>query len=73
MLTGKLEIMSFDSEGEWYKVQVAVDGVPAVPFEFLKSVRDSMRSEEEFLNYLYRQGVTLREQFGDARRQPSEC
>jgi hypothetical protein len=60
--TSKLELLEidplFDSEG-WKYVTVAVDGVPASPFAFHKSVYDLYPDDDAFLAYLSRQGKAM--------------
>lgn len=56
----------YDSEG-WRYVEVAVNGVRALPFAFHKTVEDQFPNEDALMSYLFRQGKAMIERYGDAR------
>lgn len=61
-LGGTFELLELDpyfDENGWRGVRVAVDGVPAAPFQFHKSVYDQYPRDEEWLAYLHRQGRAM--------------
>ena len=55
------------NHGEFYLAQLAVDGVPSVPFHVHKSVREQFPKEEDFLSYLGRMAKACIARCGDAR------
>jgi hypothetical protein len=57
----------YDSEG-WRYVEVAVDGVRALPFAFHKTVAVLFPTEDSLMSYLCRQAKAMIERYGDARR-----
>lgn len=56
----------YDSEG-WRYVEVAVNGVRALPFAFHKTVASQFPTEDSLMAYLCRQAKTMIERYGDAR------
>jgi hypothetical protein len=48
----------FDANG-WRGVRVAVNGVPAAPFTFHKSVHEQFLTDAAWLAYLARQGAMM--------------
>lgn len=58
----KLELIEldpyFDANG-WRSVRVAVDGVPAAPFQYHKSVYEQFPTDDAWLAYLCRQGKAM--------------
>ena len=68
-LQTKFELLYFApyyDENGWRDAQVALDGIPSVPFQFHKTAVEKM-SENELLNYLARQAKAIIERCGDAR------
>lgn len=68
-LSTKFELLYFApyyDENGWRDVQVALDGIPSVPFQFHKASVEGM-SDDALLNYLARQGKAIIERCGDAR------
>ena len=65
----KIGIIEIDtmSHGEYILAQLAVDGVPSVPFHVHKSVREKFPKEEDFLAYLGRMAKAVIARCGDAR------
>ena len=65
----KIGIIEIDdlNHGEYVLAQLAVDGVPSVPFHVHKSVREKFPKEEEFLAYLGRMAKAVIARCGDAR------
>lgn len=61
------EIVRYSKEGEYYIVQLAVDGVLCVPLEVHASARDCYPDEQSWLDYLRRSAVSLIDLYGDAR------
>jgi hypothetical protein len=55
------------NHGEYYLAQLAIDGVPSVPFHVHKSVREKFPKEEDFMAYLARMAKTVIARCGDAR------
>ena len=65
---------SFDLNG-WRGVRVAVDGVCAAPFQFHKSVYETLTTDDAWLAYLRRQGIAMIERglvYGQERPQPPQ-
>jgi hypothetical protein len=56
----------YDSEG-WRYVEIAIDGIRALPFAFHKTVVSLFPTEDTLLAYLYRQAKAMIERYGDAR------
>lgn len=70
-----LELDPFFDENGWRGVRVAVNGVPAAPFQFHKSVHDQFLTEDAWLGYLSRQGSSMIARgliYGQERPQPLE-
>lgn len=63
----KVEIIRFRKEGEYFDVQVAIDGVLAPAMEIHASSREQYREEQEFLDYIARSAQTMIDLYGDAR------
>ena len=65
----KIGLIELDSlnHGEYILAQLAVDGVPSVPFHVHKSVREKFPKEEEFMAYLGRMAQAVIRRCGDAR------
>lgn len=67
----KIEIVLYRKEGEYFDVQLAVDGVLAPSMEVHASAREcyeqNERGEREWLDYLTRSSVSLIDVYGDAR------
>lgn len=64
------EILELKKEGEWWYVQMAINGVPCLPFDVHESIRvEKFPAEEAFLDYLERQAQSMIDVFGDARQQ----
>ena len=55
------------NHGEYILAQLAVDGVPSVPFHVHKSVREKFPREEDFMAYLARMAKACIRRCGDAR------
>jgi len=55
------------NHGDFYLAQVAIDGVPCVPFFAHKSIREQFPKEEDFMAYLFRMGEQTIRSCGDAR------
>lgn len=53
--------------GEYFDVQLAVDGVLSVGQEVHASAREQFHTEESWMQYLIRSAQTLIALFGDAR------
>ena len=63
-----LEILELDAMGSDYvRTRVTLNGVLAIPFEFLKSDYVGFKNREEMEAFLERQALTLIESYGDAR------
>jgi len=63
-----LEIIYYRERGdEFIEIQVAVDGMLALPMDIHKSVRDVYSDEDSWLNYLTQSGETMLGLYGDAR------
>jgi hypothetical protein len=63
-----VEIIRLRKEGEFYDVQLAIDGVLSIPQEIHASVKaEQFPTEESWMAYLIRSAQTLIETFGDAR------
>lgn len=61
-------MIRYRKEGEYFDVQMAIDGVLAVPQEIHASVREeSFPTEESWMAYLVRSAQSLIQVFGDAR------
>lgn len=69
----KVEIVRYRKEGEYYDIQLAIDGVLSVPLEVHASAREcysnDSRGELEWFQYLQRSSETLIQVYGDARYQ----
>jgi hypothetical protein len=71
----RLEILelALDRPGDYDFARVAINGHLVTPFEIPKSIRrEQFTREEDFLNYLERQALTLLATYGDAREQRQE-
>lgn len=67
-----LELDTWPDENGWLTARVAVDGIPSIPFQFHKSVREQFVSDDDLLAYLCRQGEAVIHRCGDARNPFSE-
>ena len=65
----KISLIELDAinHGEYYLAQLAVDGIPSVPFHVHKSIREKFPKEEEFMAYLKRMAKAVVARCGDAR------
>jgi len=65
----KIRIIEIDTmnHGEFILAQLAIDGVPSVPFHVHKSVREKFPKEEDFISYLGRMAKAVIVRCGDAR------
>lgn len=63
----KVEIIRLRKEGEYFDVQVAIDGVLAPSMEVHASAREKYREEASWLEYLCRSAQTMIDLYGDAR------
>lgn len=66
----KFELLELDvwpDENGWLTARVAVDGIPSIPFQFHKSVREQYISDDELMAYLCRQGEAVILRCGDGR------
>lgn len=52
---------------EWFEAQLAVRGIPSIPFQIHASDRERFRNEDEWIGFLSRKAEELIEQYGDAR------
>lgn len=57
--------------GEYRHCQVAIDGIPSIPFDVHEADFLGFASNEKLYQFLARQGMSLIERFGDARCQPA--
>jgi hypothetical protein len=62
-----VEIIKLQKHEQFFYCWFAVDGEPTEDFTVHASVRDTYRSESEFMNYLQRTAIDLYEQFGSVR------
>ncbi len=70
MESKKFELLELDvwpDENGWRMARVAVNGVPSIPFQFHNSVKETFKSEDEFMGFLCRQGEAVIQRCGDAR------
>jgi hypothetical protein len=68
---GNVEIVTIGlKQGEWRECQLAVDGKLAIPFSVHEEDWRSYRTEEERLQMLTRQAISLLDSYGDARQLP---
>lgn len=63
----KIEIIRLRKEGEYFDVQVAIDGVLSPSMEIHASSREQYREEKDFLDYIARSAQTMIDLYGDAR------
>jgi hypothetical protein len=65
----RVAILELDecNHGEFILAQIAVDGVPSVPFHAHKSIREKYPKEEDFIAYLVRMAKAVIGRCGDAR------
>jgi len=63
----KVSIIKLQKHGEFFYCWFAVDGEPTEDFTVHASVRETHRTESEFLAYLQRTAIDLYEQFGSVR------
>lgn len=54
-----LELDSLFDVNGWKSVCVAVNGIPAAPFQFHKTVYDQFKTDAAWLDYLARQGQAM--------------
>jgi hypothetical protein len=68
-VNSRIALIELDTinHGEYYLAQLAVDGVPSVPFHVHKSVREQFPQEESFMDYLGRMAEAVIRRCGDAR------
>lgn len=62
-----LELDPFFDENGWRGARVAVDGVPAIPFQFHKTALDNCKNDSDLMAYLCRQGQAMIDRYGDSR------
>lgn len=62
-----LELDPFWDENGWRSVRVAIDGVPALPFQLHKTQMRNPSDEDEVIEYAFRGAINMIEKFGDAR------
>jgi hypothetical protein len=62
-----IEIVQMRKEGEYFIVQLAIDGVLAPSMDVHASAREEYRTEQSWMEYLVRQSESLIEVYGDAR------
>src|SRR6476661_5236037 len=55
----KIEIIRLRKEGEYFDVQVAIDGVLSPSMEIHASAREQYREEADFISYLTRSAQTV--------------
>lgn len=68
---GKVEILTIGrKEGEWRECQLAVDGRLAIPFSVHEADWQAYQTDDERIQMLTRQAVSLLDEFGDARERP---
>ena len=66
----KFELLELDpywDENGWRTVRVAVDGIPALPFQLHKTQMRNPSNDNEVLEYAFRGAINMIEKFGDAR------
>jgi len=63
----QFEIIRFRKEGEYFDVQVAIDGVLSPSMEIHASCREQYPRDDEFEAYLLRSAQTMIDLYGDAR------
>jgi hypothetical protein len=63
----RYELVSFESHGEFYLVQFAINGALAEAFWEHKSSREDYRTEDAFMSHLRSRALSLYDQFGDIR------
>ena len=66
----KFELIELDAhwdENGWRSVRVAVDGVPALPFQLHKSQVKNPANDDEVVEYAFRGAINMIDKFGDAR------
>lgn len=64
----------FDANG-WKSVRVAINGIPAAPFQFHRTVYDTFPTDAAWLDYLARQGQAMIDRgliYGQERPQPPD-
>lgn len=66
--------------GEWWQCQVAIDGIPSVPFDVHDADFRGFRTDELRNQFLARQAMSLIDSYGDGRQprpvnaeQPGRC
>lgn len=70
----KFELLELDpywDENGWRSVRVAVNGIPALPYQLHKSQVKNPQNEDEILEYAFRGAVNMIDKFGDARNPKS--
>jgi hypothetical protein len=69
-LSPSAELLRFYKRGEWYEVEMALDGVKAdfeVPVPYIWDMFDTPDGERKVAEYLERQAQTMIERYGDSR------
>lgn len=67
-MENRFERIRIVKEGEWWIVQIAVDGVPCIPFEVHEYTRRSFfPNDTDFEKFLERKAEDMIALYGDAR------
>lgn len=68
-LSNSATLLRFTKAGEWYEVEIGIDGIRAVPFEVPTPTIISLaeKGEVSLGEYLERQAINLISRYGDAR------
>ena len=68
-LSNSATLLRFEKAGEWYEVEMGIDGIKAVPFEVPTPDIISLAEKGEVAlgEYLERQAINLIGRYGDAR------
>ena len=66
-LGSSTELLLLRKDGEWYRAQLAISGVPCVPFDIHAGQFEALPTEEAAASFLERQARNLIERYGDGR------
>ena len=61
------ELLHFAKDGEWYVAQLAIGGIPCVPFSVAVPDIAQFKDEAKLMSYLERKASEMIEVYGDAR------
>lgn len=66
-MRSQLQILECIKRGEYFDIQLALNGRLCVPFQVHASVRETFVRDDDFEKYLQRQGESLLMTYGDVR------